>query len=303
MDLPSPGAPTDKSDPLNPGPSSPHGNSEFNFSLYQGHRQITLTDDSHALNQASPFDSRPFNPGPSHDFDSHSFPQFAGGSSKGGTTGSPIELSSDESNPSSPDHPLSPGPQHGGSDVDSSPGSPRPIKYKSLAEILSTTAGVHDSSPSQSSSSWNSEPLPEVAPSRSGPSERPPQPSVSRPARLPGSSQGRVPSRPNQEGKLPSDTQSFSSGETSEESYSGPLEQSSTEESNPSSPGQSSTDESNPGSPTEQNPPPSTSRKRPPPDDPESGSSLSKISKIFKGKLKRRFSGSGALNATREPAG
>ena len=324
LDLPSPGAPTDKPDPLNPGPSLPHGNSDFNFSLYQDHRQITLIDDSHALNQASPFDSRPLNPGPSHDFDSHYSPQFTAGGSKDGSTSSPIQHSSDESNPSSPDHPLSPGPPHGGLDVDSDPGSPRPIKYGSLAEIMSTSTDVHDSSPSQSSSSWNSEPLQEDSPSHSGPSERPPQPHVSRPARLRGSSQGRVPSRPYQEDKLPPDTQSFSSGETSEdssalgqssteESNPSSLGQSSTDESNPSSPGQSSTDEShpptspssqsNPGSPMEPNPPPSMTRKRPRPDDPESGSSLSKIGKIFKGKLKRHFSGSGALNAARGPAG
>ena len=53
--LPTSQAPTDKPDPLNPGSSSLHDDTDSNPSPYQGQdRQMTLTGDSHALNPASP---------------------------------------------------------------------------------------------------------------------------------------------------------------------------------------------------------------------------------------------------------
>jgi hypothetical protein len=57
--LPTSQAPTDEPDPLNP--SSPHGNTYLNPSLYQGQGP---TNNPHTLNPGSPSDPRP---GPSHD--------------------------------------------------------------------------------------------------------------------------------------------------------------------------------------------------------------------------------------------
>ena len=96
---------------------------------------------------------------------------------------------------------------------------------------------------------------------------------------------------------VPPNTQSSSSDSTTEGYYPSSPEQLSTAESQLSTTG--STDDhppppplSNPEPSTEPSPPPSA--KRPRPEDHESESSLSKI---LKGKFKRRFSGSGALNA------
>jgi hypothetical protein len=189
-------------------------------------------------------------------------------------------------------------------------------KFKLVSELMSTatrvgSAPAPDESHSSSSESW--------APTEthSGSTNSwPPQRHVSPPASSPGSSQDRVPSPLNLGDHLPSDSHSWSSGSTTEEEehYPSSQDQSSTEESRLSSPGQPSTDESHPPTPgptdnhppptlpsnpgpstaTEPNPPPSA--KRPRPEEHDAGSFLTKI---FKGKLKRRFSGSGALNAAR----
>ena len=506
-------SPTGEPYQLNTGTSTPHGNTDSISSPYQGQGPTDNSDNPHALNPASPSDSRPLNPGQPHrGFDSNSVPETPGisqtsssrepevssshsgsssspssqqhvspqaslpgssqdrvpsrpsledsllsgsqssssgepsgeyyssaleqSSTEESTPSSPSQFSTEESTPSSPSqfstdesHPQPPGAPHGDINADPHPW-PSSLKFKSLSEILSTPY-VHGTLPPDSSPQSAPSPDGSHSPSSKNPHSGSSSPSSSQhvlpPASFPESSQDRVPSRPNLEDNLLSDSQSFSSGETSGEYYSSALEQPSTDESNPSSesmsqfladdshplnpalphgdldidsapqpshpkykslseilstpaehdspppspagspqtallpdgshssnppvpvaphdpsslssgspatlvsepqhltnpplteesypssPEQLSTAESrpptlgptdnhplpasslNPGPSTEANPAPSA--KRPRPEDPESESSLSKISKIFKGKLKRRFSGSDALDS------
>jgi len=234
-------------------------------------------DDSHALNPASPSDSRPLRLDPSlaYDLDSNSVPQSSS------------------------------------------------QKFKSLSEIMSTTtpltpapdsspqiASSPDESHSSSSESW----APTDAHSGSTNSWSP-QHHVSPPAGSPG--EDYVPSPQNLGDDLPSDSHP---GSTSEEYYSSSSssDQSSGEEYHPSSPDHLPTEESysspsdqssgeeyhpastsNPGPSTEPNPPPRAKRPRP------EGEldSASSLSKIFKGKFKRRLSGSGARMRHRRTCG
>jgi hypothetical protein len=99
----------------------------------------------------------------------------------------------------------------------------------------------------------------------------------------PGSSQDYVPSEPED---VSSDSHPLSWSSATEESHP-PTPASTDSHPLPPSP-------SNPGPSTERNPPPSAKRPRP-----EEHEPWSSVSKIFKGKIKRRFSGSGALNVAR----
>jgi hypothetical protein len=176
-------------------------------------------------------------------------------------------------------------------------------KFKLVSELMSTatrigSAPAPDKSHSSSSESW--------APTEthSGSTNSwPPQRHVSPPASSPGSSQDHAPSPLNLGDHLPSDSHSWSSGSTTEEEehYPSSQDQSSTDESHPPTPGPTDNhlpptlpSKPGPSTVTEPNPPPSA--KRPRPEEHDAGSFLTKI---FKGKLKRRFSGSGALNAAR----
>jgi len=126
------------------------------------------------------------------------------------------------------------------------------------------------------------------------------------PANSPGQPQDHVPFPPNLRDHFPLDSHSLSStagyylASSDERStagyYLGSLDELSTGESHPLTPGPTDNhppppSSSNPGPSTEPNPPPSA--KRPPPEEHDSGSFLSKIPK---GKFKRRFSGSGAVH-------
>jgi hypothetical protein len=155
---------------------------------------------------------------------------------------------------------------------------PDPPKFKSLSELIPIP--THDTqTPSPASSSQTTSSLdkpwePSGANSEydsESMSSQSPQHHVSPPPNLPGSSQGLVP--PDQ----------LSTGESRPPTI-GPT--------NNRPPLASS---SNTGPSAELNPPPGA--KRPRPEEHESGD-LGSLSKIFKGKLKRRLSGSGVLNAS-----
>lgn len=141
----------------------------------------------------------------------------------------------------------------------------------------------------------------------SQPASSSPQRHVSPPANSPGSPQDHdVPPPPNLGDNLSSDSYSLSSGSmtdsetTGEYHYPSPPDLS-TDGSHPPTPGPIDNNPLpasplSPGSSTEPNPPPRA--KRPPPEENEAESILSKIAK---GDFKRRFSGTGALNAAQGP--
>jgi hypothetical protein len=176
-------------------------------------------------------------------------------------------------------------------------------KFKSLPELMSTTTRIDpppDGSLQIASSLDESHPSSSWVPTDSDPR---PQPHVSPPASsAPGSSQGHVPSPPNLGDHLPSDSNSLSSGSSTEEYHPSSSDHSESptdsEEyystSSGSDQSESSIDESRPPTPDNYRPP---RPKRPRPEEHDAESFLSKIPK---GKLKRRFSGSGALNAAQK---
>ena len=170
-------------------------------------------------------------------------------------------------------------------------------KFKSLPELMATTTRIE---PPPSDGSPQIEPSPEKA----GTSSSWVPPTDTKSGSTSSSSQHRVPSPLNPGDNLPSDSKSFSSDSTTEEYQPNWKEQSTTSGSYPSASDQSS-DRSHPPTPDNYPPPPanpgpSTGRnppsraKRPRPEESEVDSLLSKIPK---GKFKRRISSSGALNA------
>ncbi|KAN0114077.1 hypothetical protein V8E52_007053 [Russula decolorans] len=259
---PPPPPPTDEPDPLNP--SSPHSNTDLNPSSLP---------DSHAWNLGSPSDPRPLRPGPSHDDVELISPSTR------------VTLPPDDS----PQMALSPDESHSSSSW--APTDTHSGQTKSWSP---------DRYVSPSSSSWP------VTYTHSGQTKSwSPYRHVSPPVSPPGQAQDHVPFPPNLGDHLPSDSHSLSStagyylaspDEPSTAGYLGSPDESSTGESHPPIPGPTDNhpppaSSSNPGTSTEPNPPPSA--KRPPPEEHESGSLLSKIPK---GKFKRRISGSGAVH-------
>jgi hypothetical protein len=249
---------------------------QISIPLLTRDRQITPTDDSHALDPALLSDSTPLKLGLSQDsLDSSSFPQSSSGKSKLKFTG-PKSLWSAQPHDAPPASPL-------GSSPDHVPFPPESSKSKFLSELLSVP--THDTSPPDGSPQMVSSPEEHHSSTSYVPSDSPSTSSTSS-------------SSWESTDYSSSSTSSLSSNLKSDESY-------------PGSPGALSTDEyqpptsrptnnrpqpvppSNPGPSTESNPPPRAKRPRP-----EEDENWVYFKKLFKGTFKRRFFGpGGALNA------
>ncbi|KAI0272018.1 hypothetical protein BGY98DRAFT_180955 [Russula aff. rugulosa BPL654] len=285
-----------------PSPSVPPG-FEFKFLPIDEHplNPSSPHDGSHALNPAFLSDSHPWRLGPPHDYsDSSSLSSF----SLQFKSLSDSELMSPPTHEALPPNgplqiPSSPDDSHSSSTSHVSPPAsslglpqdddvyPPTNKFKPLSEILSMP--THDTPPpdgspqtpsspenSYSSSSWAQ------TDSHSGSTSSWSSDYDVSTASSAGSPQDHVPFPPSSELEPPSELMSTDTHETHPPPP-GPTN---------NRPAPASESPSDPGPSKEPNPPPSA--KRPRPDEPESWSSLSKI---FKGKFKRRFSDSVALNA------
>ena len=311
--LPTSQAPTGEPTPLNP--SSPHGNTEDSGSSH--------TSDEFDLNFAPQSSSQRFKSlSELMSIPIHDIPPPDGSPQTAPPPDEPVQIAPPPDEPpriaSSPGEPpqiaSSPGePPRIASSPDESPRiASSPDESRSSSSWVPTDSGSTSSSSSPPANSPGllqghvpSQPIPgDDLPSDGHSSSSSPassgnlwEPTDSDPTNSLGSSQDHVPSTPNPGDDLPSDSHSSSSDSTSEKYH-------------PSSPdpSQHSTDESNSliqgstdnhplrtsplslGPSTEPNPPPSAKRPRP-----EELEFESFLSKIFKGKVKRRFSGSGAL--------
>jgi hypothetical protein len=255
--------PRSPSPPPGPGSTSPSPSS-----------RAPTADEPDPLNPSSPDESRSSSSRVSPQIASSSDVSYYSSSSPEVSYSSsswvPTDSDSGSTNSWSSQHYVSPPASSPGPSQDHVPSLPS-SKFKSISELMSTTTRVTlppDGSPQITSS-----------------------PDESYSASSPGPSQDHVPSPPNLGDHSPSDSHSL----TTTEYFLGSPDQSSTGKSHPPIPGPTDNhpppaSSSNPGPSMEPNPPPSAKRPRP-----EEHDFWSFLSKLPKGKFKRRFSGTGGL--------